>query len=119
MVSKVKNNKVNFKGKTVSVGIDMHKISWRITALVEGDTILAITLASPSYEAFRKIISRFKGNHVRIAYLAGPGGFDSYDKHTEGGIKFIVTPSLLIPTERGAIKPEVSKIAKKPFKRTV
>ena len=33
MASKVKNNKVNFKGKTVSVGIDMHKISWRITAL--------------------------------------------------------------------------------------
>jgi transposase len=101
MASKVKNNKVNFKGKTVSVGIDMHKISWRITALVEGDTILAITLASPSYEAFRKIISRFKGNHLRIVYEAGPGGFDLYDKLTEDGIECVVTPPSLIPTESG------------------
>jgi hypothetical protein len=44
MASKVKKNKVNFKGKMVSIGIDMHKISWRVTALVEGDIVLAITL---------------------------------------------------------------------------
>ena len=37
MAFKVKKNKVNFKGKMVSIGIDMHKISWRVTALVEGD----------------------------------------------------------------------------------
>ena len=39
----------------------MHKISWRITALVEGDTVLAITLAKPTYDSFEKILSRFKG----------------------------------------------------------
>ena len=40
MASKVKENKINFKGKTVNIGIDMHKISWRITVRVEGDTAL-------------------------------------------------------------------------------
>ena len=49
MVNKVKKSKINFKGRTVNIGIDMHKISWRITALVEGDTVLAITLAKPTY----------------------------------------------------------------------
>jgi hypothetical protein len=72
MATKVKKNKINFKGKTVNIGIDMHKISWRITARVEGDTILAITLARPTYDSFEKILSRFKGNHVRIVYEAGP-----------------------------------------------
>ncbi len=72
MASKVKKNKVNFKGKKVSIGIDMHKISWSVTALIEGDIVLAITLARPSYDSFRKAISRFEGNHVRIAYEAGP-----------------------------------------------
>ena len=71
MATKVKKNKINFKGKTVNIGIDMHKISWRITALVEGDTVLAITLAKPTYDSFEKILSRFKGNHVRIVYEAG------------------------------------------------
>jgi len=102
MASKVKKNKVNFKGKKVSIGIDMHKISWSVTALIEGDVVLAITLARPSYDSFRKVISRFEGNHVRIAYEAGPGGFDLYDKLTEDGIECIVTPPSLIPTESGS-----------------
>ena len=102
MASKVNDNNVNFKGKTVNICIDMHKISWRVTALVEGDTVLAITLANPNYDTFEKIISRFKGNHVRIAYEAGPGGFDLYDKLTDDGIECIVTPPSLIPTESGS-----------------
>ena len=101
MASKVKENKINFKGKTVNIGIDMHKISWRITARVEGDTVLAITLARPTYDSFKKILSRFKGNHVRIVYEAGPGGFDLYDRLTDDGIECIVTPPSLIPTESG------------------
>jgi hypothetical protein len=29
MATKITRNKINFKGKTVSIGIDMHKRSWR------------------------------------------------------------------------------------------
>jgi transposase len=101
MASKVKKSKINFKGKTVSIGIDMHKKSWRITALVEEEIVLGITLASPTYDAFEKILARFKGNHVRIVYEAGPGGFDLYDRLTDDGIECIVTPPSLIPTESG------------------
>ena len=61
MASKVKKNKVNFKGKMVSIGIDMHKISWRVTALVEGDIVLGITLARPTYEVFKKSYLVLKG----------------------------------------------------------
>jgi len=101
MASKVKKSKINFKGKTVSIGIDMHKKSWRITALVEEEIVLGITLASPTYDAFEKILARFKGNHVRIVYEAGPGGFDLYDRLTDDGINCIVTPPSLIPMESG------------------
>ena len=99
MVSKVKENKINFKGKMVNIGVDMHKLSWRITALVEGDVVLAVNLAKPKYDAFKQLISRFEGNYVRIVYEAGPGGFDLYDKLTNDGIDCIVTPPSLIPTE--------------------
>ena len=37
--------KINFKGKLGSIDIGMHKHSWRITALVEGDVVLTVTLA--------------------------------------------------------------------------
>ena len=102
MASNVKKTGVNFKGKTVSIGIDMHKRSWHITALVEGDAVLGITLANPSYKSFKRILGRFKGNYVWIVYEAGPGGFDLYDQLTEEGIECIVTPPSLIPTESGS-----------------
>jgi transposase len=101
MASKVKENKINFKGKTINIGVDMHKLSWRITALVEGDIILAVNLAPPSYDSFMRLLSRFKGNYIRVVYEAGPGGFDLYDKLTDNGIDCIVTPPSLIPTESG------------------
>jgi transposase len=101
MVSKVKANQINFKGKMVSIGIDMHKRSWRITALVEGDIVMAVTLARPEYNSFKKILAQFKGNYVRIAYEAGPTGFNLHDRLTEDGIECIVTPPSLIPTQSG------------------
>jgi transposase len=75
--------------------------SWRVTALVEAEIVLAVTVARPSYDSFKAILTRFEGNDVRIAYEAGPGGFDVYDKLTNDGIECIVAPPSLIPTESG------------------
>jgi transposase len=83
----------------VSIGVDMHKQSWRVTALVEGEVAFTGTLAKANYESFRKLLARFEGNHVRIAYEAGPGGFRLYDMLTADGIECTVTPPSLIPTE--------------------
>ena len=77
MTSKAKKNKINFNGKKGSIGVDMHKRSWHITALCGGEIVLAITLSRPKYDAFEKVLSQFKGNYVRVVYEAGPGGFDS------------------------------------------
>lgn len=101
MAIRVKENKINFKGKTVNIGIDCHKSFWRITALVETQVVMAITLVNPKYKTFKKILSQFEGNYLRIAYEAGPGGFDLYDRLTSDGIECIVTPPSLIPTESG------------------
>lgn len=101
MACKVKKNKINFKGKMVNIGVDMHRLFWRITALVEGDIVLAVNLGRPNYDSFRQLIHQFEGNYVRIVYEAGPGGFDLYDKLSADGIECIVTPPSLIPIESG------------------
>ena len=62
MTDRVKTTKINFKGKMVNIGIDMQKRSWKITALVEGDIVMAITLSKPTYDTFRKVLVQFKGN---------------------------------------------------------
>ncbi len=66
MDTRIKRNQINVKGKMVCIGIDMHKLSWRITALVEGEIVLAITLAKPSYDSLNSILTQFKGSCVRI-----------------------------------------------------
>lgn len=102
MTSKVIKNRINFNGKMVSIGIDTHKHCWRITALVEGNMVISATLARPTHNSFMRLLAQLKGNYVRIAYEAGPGGFDLYDRLTADGIDCIITPPSLIPTQSGS-----------------
>ena len=92
MATKEKKNKINFNGKMVSIGIDMHKHSWHITAVVEGDPVLGVTFSEPRYDSFERIPIQFEGNHVRTAYEARPGGYDLYDRLTADGIECILHP---------------------------
>jgi hypothetical protein len=59
MSTKVKRNKINIKGKMVSIGIDMHKRSWHITALADGEIVLTVSMSRPTYDAFKKVLSQF------------------------------------------------------------
>lgn len=66
MANDLERSRMNFNGKMVSIGIDMHmhKHCWRITALVDGHIVRAVTLGKPSYASFKKILAQSKGNYV-------------------------------------------------------
>ena len=101
MATRVKKNNGSFKGKSISIGVDVHKLSWRITAVSDGEAVMAVTMSKPTYTAFKKLLLSFTDSTVRVAYKAGPGGFGLYDKLSADGIECIVTPPPLIPTESG------------------
>lgn len=101
MAIRVNKNQGSFKAKTIHIGIDIHKLSWRITAVADSEVVMACTMSRPTYKAFKNMLSAFKGNTIRVAYEAGPGGFELYDQLTGDGIECIVTPPSLIPTESG------------------
>ena len=48
----IKRNSINFKGKNVNIAIDIYKHSWRLTALVERLTVMAVTLLRQKNGAF-------------------------------------------------------------------
>lgn len=100
MKNRVTDTRMNFNGKIVNIGIDVHKLSWRVTAIVEGVIVKAVTM-KPSYIVLKKILSQFQGAHIRVAYEAGPSGFSLYDKLTADHIECIVVPPSLIPVESG------------------
>jgi len=101
MERKVLNLKDSVKGKVISVGIDVHSLSWQITALADGEVIMAVTVSKPDYPKFKALLARLQGNILRVAYEAGPAGFDLYDKLRADGIECIVVPPSLIPIESG------------------
>ncbi len=101
MASRVNEKRTNFKGKRVSIGVDVHKRTWHITCLADGEKVKAVTLTEPSSERFMGIVSKFRGNDVRVAYEAGPCGFQLYDDLTAEGIECIVVPPSLIPVQSG------------------
>lgn len=88
------------RGKTVYLGIDMHKENWHVTVFAEGEEIFNGRIPG-QYEALRKLLDRFEGCEVKATYEAGPFGFWLHDKLTEEGIETIVVPPSLIPIESG------------------
>jgi transposase len=96
MAMSVRKTKLDVKGKVINIGVDVHKRSWHVTALVEG-VIVLFGSSNPAYEAFKKLLRRFEGATIRVVYEAGPDGSGLYDRLTDDGIGCIVTPPSLIP----------------------
>jgi transposase len=92
--------KIAVRGKEVFVGIDVHKESWQVTVRAEGEEVFHGRIPG-QYSALPKILDRFRGSKVKVAYEAGPCGFGLHDQLKEDGVEVIVVPPSLIPMESG------------------
>ncbi len=61
--------KIVVRGKEVFVGIDVHKESWQVTVRVDGEELFHGRMAS-EYHILRKVLDRFEGGKIRVAYEA-------------------------------------------------
>lgn len=92
--------KVLARGRKISIGIDVHKESWQVTAISEGEELFHGRMPG-DYSALRKLLNRFVDCQIRIAYEAGCCGFGLYDRLKADGIEALVVPPSLIPVESG------------------
>lgn len=98
-----KNNhsfvKTNYKGKTVYVGIDVHKSTYSIVTIVEGVVIKKWrTLASPT-DLAQQLWRYYPDAQIQSAYEAGFSGFVLHRILTQAGINNIVVNPASIETE--------------------
>ena len=82
--------------KKVYVGIDVHKESWHVTIRTLGEEVFNGRIPG-SYISLKKVLDRYRGNSVKVAYEAGPFGFWLYDRLTEDGIESISCSSFNNP----------------------
>jgi transposase len=74
MGEKNQGKKMAVRGKEVFVGIDVHKERWQVTVQVEGEEVFHGRIPS-EYRVLRRVLDRFAGSKIKVAYEAGPCGF--------------------------------------------
>jgi transposase len=100
MADYTRRDDVLARSARVSIGIDVHKSTWHVTALVEDERVFSGAIPA-EYAALTGLLERFEDCEVRAAYEAGPCGFGLYDALEQDGIRCIVTPPSLMPVEVG------------------
>lgn len=96
MSSKVKQ--LDYSGKTLYLGIDIHLKNWRVTILVD-DTYFNTISMDPSADCMSKYLRKnFPGGNYFSAYEAGFCGYSVHRALHEKGIQNIIVNPADIPT---------------------
>ena len=90
---------ISYKGKKVFIGIDVHKKSYSICAVVEGEVVYQRKLLADPRNLVEQL-GRFKDGERYTVYEAGFSGFGLHRYLEERGIKNIVVNPASIPVAK-------------------
>ena len=91
------------KGKSIFVGIDVHKKDWTVHGVCAGEDLYHSTI-SPEPERLIAMLRRFEAGEVHTVYEAGPTGYWLHDALVGAGFDSRVTPPSLVPRIGGRVK---------------
>jgi len=95
-MSKVKQ--LNFEGKTIYCGLDVHKSNWKLNAKMDFMEIASFS-QNPDAELLSKYFKKnYPGAEVKVVYEAGFCGFGIQRSLTELGIECIVVNAADVPS---------------------
>ena len=92
--------KIDFSGKELFIGLDVHKKSWSVTILVEGMEHRTFTQPPDPRALFNYLQKMFPGGTYYSAYEAGFCGYGIHRELNALGIKNIVINAADIPSSQ-------------------
>jgi transposase len=92
--------KIDFKGKELFIGLDVHKKSWSVTIVVDGIEHRTFTQPPEPLVLNNYLQRMFPGGDYNSAYEAGFCGYGIHRELTALGIKNIVINAADIPTSQ-------------------
>jgi transposase len=92
--------KIDFKGKDLFIGLDVHKKSWSVTILVEGMEHRTFTQPPDPRVLYNYLQKMFPGGNYFSAYEAGFCGYGIHRELNSVGIKNIVINAADIPSSQ-------------------
>jgi transposase len=90
--------KIDFTGKDLFIGLDVHKKSWSVTVTVDGMEHKTYTQPPDPEALFNYLQRNFPGGSFHSAYEAGFCGYDIHRRLNSLGIENIVINAADIPT---------------------
>jgi transposase len=97
-------SQVDFTGKHLFIGIDMHKRNWVVTVRTR-DLQLKTFSMDPFPESLQRLLKReYGGGILHLVYEAGCFGYGTYDYFQEKGFDIIVTPPNRMYRENSGVK---------------
>jgi len=95
----MKDNKLNYNGQKIFVGIDVHKKQWSITIIAQGTQALKERVIDPKPKVlYRYLTRRFPGGDYYSVYEAGFSGYWAHRELLALGINNIIVNPADIPT---------------------
>jgi transposase len=92
--------KIDFKGKDLYIGLDVHKKSWSVTILVEGMEHRTFTQPPDPLALYNYLQKMFPGGTYYSAYEAGFCGYGIHRELNALGVKNIVINAADIPSSQ-------------------
>jgi transposase len=93
-----KNNKLDFTGQDIFVGIDIHKKNWSVCILSEELEHEVYNMNPKPQELISHLRRNYPKANFQSAYEAGYSGFWAHEKLSAAGIKSIVVNPADVPT---------------------
>jgi transposase len=100
---------IDFSGKTIFVGIDIHKKDWQVALFYQGLTLENFRMSASSSQLIGHLTKRYPGASFRCVYESCAWGFTLQRELTVAGIDCIVAHAGDVP---GSNKEKVNKTDK-------
>lgn len=95
---------IDYTGKTIFVGMDVHKKTYAVTSICDGLVVKRDTLKADPQALISYLKKRFGSGEIRTAYEAGFCGFHLHRTLVAAGIKNIVVHAAGIETSNSKVK---------------
>ena len=95
----MKNTKLNFSGQNIYVGIDVHKLSWDVTIIINGMKVKKLSMNPKPQELYNYLTKHYPHGEYYSVYEAGFSGFWADRELRTLGINNIVVNPADVPTK--------------------
>ena len=109
---KKKIQKMNFTGKTIFIGLDVHMTTWHATMIYE-EVKTSKSFKASAEEFHRYLTNSYPGAKYKVAYESGYTGYTAYEQLSDLGMDVIVVNPSDVPTTDKDSRTKTDKIDSK------